>query len=89
MSHEMINFYKLVLANVLQDIPLHQQDYNTVLRLISEWTYGFLNQTTLEFIQDQKINREVARRKNHKILEDPLKFEQLKREIEDRILTAD
>lgn len=35
MSQEMINFYKLGLANVLQDIPLHKQDYKTVLRLIS------------------------------------------------------
>ena len=68
MSPEMINFYKLVLANVIQDIPLHKNDYKTVLRLISEWNYEFLNEITLEFIQDQKIKRELSRRRNQKIL---------------------
>jgi hypothetical protein len=43
MSIDMINFYKLVLANVLQDIPLHTNDYKTVMKLISEWSYSFLN----------------------------------------------
>lgn len=47
----MINFYKLVLLNVLQDIPLHKNDYKTVLTLVSEWSHEFLNDVTLEFIQ--------------------------------------
>jgi len=48
-----------------------------------------LNQITLEFIQDQKVRRELSRRRNQKILEDPVRLEEFKKEIEDRILTED
>jgi hypothetical protein len=46
-SQDMKNFYKVMMYNILSDISLHKLDYNNLLKLVSQWDYNFLNETTL------------------------------------------
>lgn len=77
----MVDFYKLMLYNILTDTPIHKSEYRNLLRVISEWEYDFLNKMTLEFVQEQKVKKELSRRRNRKVSGDAAMLEQLKREI--------
>lgn len=36
-SPEMVNFYKLMMYNILSDTPIHKSDYKNLIRLVGEW----------------------------------------------------
>jgi hypothetical protein len=89
LTPEMIKFYKIMLNSVIEDIPVHKGDYKSLMQLLGQWDWEFLNAKTLEYVQERRLSKELGRRRNRKLAEDERMREELRKEIEERILTED
>lgn len=71
LTPEMIKFYKIMLNSVIEDIPVHKGDYKSLMQLLGQWDWEFLNAKTLEYVQERRLSKELGRRRNRKLAEDP------------------
>jgi hypothetical protein len=50
-DREFLQFYKLMLKKMLAKEKIDKKDYESLISLIKEWPYEFINRITLEYIQ--------------------------------------